>query len=119
MNVYIKIEIKDREFISRTLIAAYLAQKGHDVYVGDDELFGRYLENKILNPGIILEKSISPVKAKIRRLKLLKKNKFKVASLDEEGGLNNINYTMFAKQRYSAETLKISDIETDALKTSD
>ena len=35
MNVYIKIEIKDREFIPRTLIAAYLAKKGHDVYVGD------------------------------------------------------------------------------------
>ena len=37
MNVYIKIEIKDREFVPRTLIAAYLAKKG--LFIGDSELF--------------------------------------------------------------------------------
>tara|TARA_B110000027_G_scaffold20010_1_gene21025 strand:+ start:2944 stop:4254 length:1311 start_codon:yes stop_codon:yes gene_type:complete len=110
MNVYIKIEIKDREFISRTLIAAYLAKKGHDVYVGDDEFIGRYLENKILNPGIILEKSLSPVKRKIKRLSLLKKNNFKIVNLDEEGGLNDPNYKYWSSERYSNKTLKIADI---------
>lgn len=110
MNVYIKIEIKDREFISRTLIAAYLAKKGHDVYLGDDEFIGRYLENKILNPGFILEKSLSPVKTKIRRLSILKKNNFKIANLDEEGGLNHPNYKSWSSERYSDKTLKIADI---------
>ena len=110
MNVYIKIEIKDREFISRTLIAAYLAEKGHDVYVGDDEFIGRYLENKILNPGFVLEKSLSPVKRKIRRLSVLKKNNFKIANLDEEGGLNDPDYKYWSSERYSNQTLKIADI---------
>ena len=110
MNVYIKIEIKEREFISRTLIAAYLAKKGHDVYVGDDEFIGRYLENKILNPGIILEKSLSPVKPKIKRLSLLKKNNCKIVNLDEEGGLNDPNYKYWSSERYSNKTLKIADI---------
>ena len=110
MNVYIKIEIKDREFLPRTLIAAYLAKKGHDVYVGDDELFEKYLENNVLNPGIILEKSLSPVKTKIKRLNLLKKNNFKIANLDEEGGLNVVNYKNWANQRYSNKTLQIADI---------
>ena len=110
MNVYIKIEIKDREFIPRTLIAAYLAKKGHDVYVGDSELFEKYLKNKILNPGIILEKSLSPVKSKIKYLKILKKNNFKIANLDEEGGLNDPNYKYWSSERYSNETLKIADI---------
>ena len=110
MNVYIKIEIKSREFIPRTLIAAYLAKKGHDVYVGDDEFIGRYLENKILNPGIILEKSLSPVNTKIKRLSLLKKNNFKIVNLDEEGGLNVPDYKYWSSERYSKKTLKIADI---------
>ena len=104
------MKLKTESLYLRTLIAAYLAKKGHDVYVGDSELFEKYLKNKILNPGIILEKSLSPVKSKIKYLKILKKNNFKIANLDEEGGLNNIDYKYWSSERYSNETLKIADI---------
>ena len=43
MNVYIKIEIKQRELLSRILVGSYLALKGHDVFLGEDDLFN-YLE---------------------------------------------------------------------------
>ena len=54
MNVYIKVEIKEREFLSRFILGAYTALKGNEVYIGDDELL-QLVETKELNPGIILE----------------------------------------------------------------
>ena len=38
MNIYIKVEIKEREFLSRFILGAYTALKGNEVYIGDDEL---------------------------------------------------------------------------------
>ena len=72
MNVYIKVEIKEREFLSRFILGAYTALKGNEVYIGDDELL-QLVEKKKLNPGIILEKSIPPKKLRINQLKNYKK----------------------------------------------
>ena len=81
MNIYIKVEIKEREFLSRFILGAYTALKGNEVYIGDDELL--QLVEKQLNPGIILEKSIPPKKSRINQLKNYKK-KCIITSLDEK-----------------------------------
>ena len=62
MNIYIKVEIKNRDLLSRLLLGCYAALKNNDVYIGDDELF-EYVQKKKFNPGIIFEKSITPKKA--------------------------------------------------------
>ena len=108
MNIYIKIEIKSREFLSRLVLGSYAALKYHDVYLGDDELL-TLVEKKILKPGIILEKSITHKPSRIKQLKNYKKNKCKVTSIDEEGGLASLNYEEFAKRRFSQTTLKFTD----------
>ena len=110
MNVYIKVEIKEREFLSRFILGAYTALKGNEVYIGDDELL-QLVEKKKLNPGIILEKSIPPKKLRINQLKNYKKNKCIVTSLDEEGGLATIDYKKnFAPRRFSNKTLLYTDM---------
>lgn len=110
MNVYIKVEIKEREFLSRFILGAYTALKGNEVYIGDDELL-QLVETKELNPGIILEKSIPPKKLRINQLRNYKKNKCIVTSIDEEGGLATINYKKnFAPRRFSNKTLLHTDM---------
>ena len=108
MNVYIKVEVRDREFLSRFLLGATSALKGNDVLIGDDEVL-ELVEKKKLNPGIILEKSISPVKRRILQLKNYKHNNCIVTSIDEEGGLAQIKYKDFANRRYSYQTLSYAD----------
>ena len=76
MNVYIKVEVRDREFLSRFLLGATSALKGNDVLIGDDEVL-ELVEKKKLNPGIILEKSISPVKRRILQLKNYKHYRYR------------------------------------------
>ena len=57
MNIYIKIEIETRELLSRLLLGMHAASKGHDVYIGNNEML-KLVQKKKFNPGIILEKSI-------------------------------------------------------------
>ena len=45
MNIYIAVEIKYREFLSRLLLGAASALKGNDVFLGDDEIF-KLIEKK-------------------------------------------------------------------------
>ncbi len=47
MNVYISVEIKYREFLSRLLTGAESALHGNDVYLGDDEIFELIEKKKI------------------------------------------------------------------------
>ena len=95
MNIYIAVEIKYREFLSRLLLGAASALNGNDVFLGDDEIF-KLIEKKKLNPGIILLKSITPIKRRMLQLENYKKNKCIVTSLDEEGGLPQVSYRDFA-----------------------
>ena len=108
MNIYLAVEIKYREFLSRLLTGAASALKGNDVYLGDDEIF-TLIEKKKLNPGIILLKSITPTERRMSQLKNYKKNNCIVTSLDEEGGLPQISYKDFAFRRYSHKTLSYTD----------
>mgnify|MGYP001229187235 CR=1 FL=1 len=108
MNIYIIIEMKDREFLSRLLTGAESALNGNDVYIGDKEISGLILQNK-LKPGIIFLKSITPNTRRLLQLKHYKNKEFIVTSIDEEGGLVHISFKDFVQRRYSAKTLSYTD----------
>ena len=86
MNLYLHIEIFNREFESKLLIAMESASKGIKVYLGR---LKPYLMRDFFVPGIILHKSITPSKFRLDELKDYKKKNFIVTSLDEEVGLVN------------------------------
>ncbi len=106
MNIYLKLEIKHRDFLSRLLLGMYCASKGHEVLIGDDKIL-QNIKNDILNPGIFLEKSITPSKDRINQLRFLRKKKFITFSLDEESGLLAKKYETFKKSRFSNKSLKL------------
>ena len=107
MNIYIKLEILSRELKAKMLLGMYAAAKGHQVLIGDEEIL-RLIENKKLNPGIILEKSITPAESRINQLKNYNENKSIVTSLDEETPLSTNNLDLFCEVRFSKETLNLS-----------
>ena len=108
MNIYIKLEILSRELTSKMLLGMYAASAGHDVLIGDNELL-KLVENKKLNPGIILEKSITPAKSRIEQLENYRINKSIVTSLDEETPLSTDNLELHCKVRFSEKTINLSD----------
>ena len=105
MNLYINIEILNREFQSKLLIAMESASKGIKVYMGR---LKPYLMRDFFVPGIVLLKSITPSSNRLEELKYYKKNNFIVTSLDEEVGLINLN-KKYLKLRYSNESLELTD----------
>tara|TARA_S200000501_G_C20262482_1_gene499213 strand:- start:189 stop:422 length:234 start_codon:yes stop_codon:yes gene_type:complete len=70
MNLYLHVEILEREFQSKLLIAMESASRGIKVYMGR---LGSYLDRNFFVPGIIFNKSITPSKAKLATLKGYKK----------------------------------------------
>mgnify|MGYP006083865167 FL=1 len=108
MNIYIKLEIETRELLSRLILGLYAAAKGHQVLIGDDELL-KLVQYKKLNPGIILEKSITPTELRIKQLEDYKANKSITTSIDEEGGLIRDNLDIFLKSRFSEKTISLTD----------
>jgi len=96
MNIYIKIEVKNRELEARLLLALAAAERGHVVLLGPKSLTIDSVMKDQLNPGIIHDKSITPGKPRIRELQLYKEKGFLFTSIDEEGGIINKDYTSFA-----------------------
>jgi surface carbohydrate biosynthesis protein len=109
MNIYIKIEVKRRELEARLLLAMAAAERGHQVLLGASNLTLDLVRQKKLKPGIILEKSIVPSKKRINQLKGYKKNNCRITVIDEEGGFINNNFTEFLKERFSSQSLKLTD----------
>ncbi len=108
MNIYLVVEIKHREFLSRLLIGATSAINGNDVLIGDDEII-KLIVNKKLNPGIMLYKSITPIKRRLIQLKNCKNNNCIVSSIDEEGGIVGFDFKHFAQRRFSYKSLSYTD----------
>ena len=73
MNIYIVVEIKKREFLSRLLLGLEAAINGHQVYLGN---ISQLLDNNLLNPGLIHHKSLTPNKKRINQLYELRKKIF-------------------------------------------
>ena len=84
MNIYLHIEISDRELDSKLLLGALAASRGHDVIVSDLMGIMKGVKSGTLSPGIFHTKSLSPHKDKIARHKLMIDNDFLITSLDEE-----------------------------------
>ena len=105
MNLYLPIEIYNREFQSRLLIAMESASKGMKVYMGRVK---EYLLRDFFAPGIVLYKSITPSDSRLEELKFFKKNNFIITSMDEEVGLVETN-TKYLKERYSNKSLELTD----------
>ncbi len=105
MNLYIDIEIFNREFYSKLLIAMESASKGINVYMGR---LKPYLLRDFFVPGIVLLKSITPSAARLSELNYYKKKNFIVTSLDEEVGLVNPN-NEYLVSRYSNESVELTD----------
>ena len=108
MNIYIHVEIIERELDSKLLLALCAAARGHDVVVCRHATI-RYMvnENKgLFAPGIFHAKDITPRKAKLARHDKLKKKGFFITSMDEEGGLLLWDYEFFAKSRLSEKSLE-------------
>ena len=107
MNLYIHIEILEREFLSKLLIAMESASRGIKTYMGRLE---SYLMRDFFVPGIILHKSITPSPKRIKELTEYKKKNFIVTSLDEEVGLVNLDNTFnYLKMRYSNKSIELTD----------
>ncbi len=109
MNIYIKVEIKHRELESRLLLAMAAAERGHQVLLGSSALTLDLVKKKKLKPGIILEKSIAPTRKRINQLKAYKKNNCKITVIDEEGGFINNNFNEFLEERFSQQSVALTD----------
>ena len=106
MNIYLNIEIKKREFLSRFLLGLEAAFRGHKVYIGDiDPLY----KKKLMKSGLYHDKSLTPSKNRLEKLKYLKKNNFIITSQDEEAGHLNDKAEEYIDTRYSDKTLKLVD----------
>ena len=74
MNLYLNIEILNREFHSKLLIAMESASRGMSVYIGR---LKPYLMRDFFAPGIILDKSITPSPQRLMEMEYCKKKNFK------------------------------------------
>lgn len=73
MNLYLPIEVLNREFQSKLLLAMESATKGMNVYLGR---LKPYLIRNFFVPGIILDKSITPTPNRLKEMEFCKKKKF-------------------------------------------
>lgn len=106
MNIYVKMEILERELEGRLLLALVAAERGHDVLLGD---FRALLSHRRwLTPGVFHDKSITPKPAKVRLLRDLTEAGFVLTSQDEEHGLSEDTYDAFARRRFSDETFALA-----------
>ena len=108
MNIYIHVEIESRELDSKLLLAILAADRGHQVVISDMSGIERGFRSKFLSPGIFHTKSLTPSKEKIQiHQKIVDKGSL-ITSIDEEGGLVNPGYEVFAKRRYSNYSIGMS-----------
>tara|TARA_B100000989_G_scaffold281508_1_gene245808 strand:+ start:4652 stop:6046 length:1395 start_codon:yes stop_codon:yes gene_type:complete len=81
MNFFIPFEIKNRDYLSRLLVAYYAAEKGYDVCLGSKSQIDTLV--KTSKAGIYL--GLVTTKTYSKFYKKLKENNFKIFVIDEEG----------------------------------
>ncbi len=104
MNIYLSVEIKNREFFSRFLLGCEAVLNGHKVFIGDVNSLAK---KKLLKPGLYHDKSLTPTVNRVLKLKYLKKNNFAITTQDEEAGHLNENSKEYVNSRYGKETLNL------------
>jgi surface carbohydrate biosynthesis protein len=80
--VYLPIEIKNREFYSKTILAAKLIQKNFKVVIGQQWFIYDQILKKNFPPGIFFQNSLNEIK--YNQLKAFKELQFYNILLDEE-----------------------------------
>ena len=105
MNIYLHVEISDRELDGKLLLAILAASRGHEVIISDLVGIMTGIQTGVLAPGIFHTKSLSSHPIKIARHKKMIDKGFMITSLDEEGMLNDYGYDRFANTRYSDQTI--------------
>ena len=105
MNIYIHVEVASRELDSKILLALLAANNGHEVLIANTDSIAKGIDSNILNPGIFHTKSLTGSEVRIKKHNNLIKKKFKITSIDEEGGLVDNGYKDFAINRYSKDSL--------------
>ena len=106
MNIYIVVEIKNREFIPKLLLSLKAACSNHVVYIGN---ITQLLKKNFLKPGLVHHKSLTPTKNRYLLLKELKSKNFLISSLDEEVGGVNDSGKDYLDIRYGEKTVKLAD----------
>lgn len=104
-TVLISVEIKNRDFLPRSLLAYELVKKGFRVYLGSG--LGIYYLAKKINPSIIFHKSIW-----LKKSEYFKSLGHVFTFLDEEGGIAipRSYLKKFCKLRYYGQSKKDVDI---------
>lgn len=102
--LYIPIEVKKRELYAKAILAFYAASEGYQVILGQSTVLEKIC--CYTPPGIYLGTSI--VKQHRILFKKLKKYKYKVVGVDEEG-LVYYNKENFIKHRVDTNTLNMID----------
>jgi surface carbohydrate biosynthesis protein len=100
MNLYIELEIYNREIQSKVLLALEAVKKGYNVIIAHRSIIQKLALEDKLPPGIIHMKDANSTKEQIDVYKKLKKKQFYLTAQDEESGLLNDTYKNFAKIRF-------------------
>jgi len=90
--VYLPIEIKNREFYSKTILAAKLIQKNFKVIIGQQWFIFDQIKKKNFPPGVFFQNSINAQKN--AALEKFKKLQFYNVVLDEENYGINFKYNV-------------------------
>ena len=99
MNIYIELEVTNREFESRLLLAFEAAYRNFNVYIAYRKDIQDAALNSKISPGIIHMKDANGTSDQIQIYDKLKKLGFKITAQDEEGGFVYDNYSVFADGR--------------------
>lgn len=109
MNIYLPIEVKARELEGKMLLALEAAGRGHTVVIGKKQDTLNLAKAGSLPPGIVHDKSLTPGEYKIRNFEQLKQHGHVITAQDEESGLLDESFDKFAKQRFSEDTISLTD----------
>ena len=105
MSLFIPIEIKHREFLSKLLLSSYAIKSGFRVYVGSKVSIYRLIKQKSKKGGIFFYKG----GLKLERLLNIKKKCDQFVTLDQELGTIKEDYAKVARERISRGTEKYID----------
>lgn len=108
-NIYIHVELAERELPSKLFLALLASARGHDVVVGDLGTLVKGIRKGWFPPGILHTKSLTPTKKKVELFEFLRSKGIKITSLDEESGVaTELDYLRFVRVRYSETTLALA-----------
>ena len=99
-NLYIELEVYNREIEAKLLLALEAVSKDYNVIIANRLMIQKLALNNEIPPGIIHMKDANSVKNNIHIIKKLKKKNFFFTAQDEESGLLHKSYDQFAKIRF-------------------